>query len=124
MKVLLYNYLLRKCRRVVDGDTIDVEIDLGFYQFGVYRVRLLGVDTPELRDRDPDERERAKEAKTFVVKWFAAHIDCIEGGEVVVNTEKADSFGRFLATIACLAHNTTLASELLESGHAKVYRGR
>ena len=92
----MYEYIC-KITKVVDGDTVDVDIDLGF---GVWlhkeRVRIYGIDTPESRTRDKDEKARGKLAARFLK-------DCIaEGKEVVLQTKLKDSrgkFGRVIATV-------------------------
>ena len=91
----MYEY---KCKveRVVDGDTIDCIIDLGFSVLYKSRVRLYGIDTPESRTRDKDEKARGKLAARFLK-------DCVtEGKEVVLQTKLKDSrgkFGRVIATV-------------------------
>ena len=84
--------------RVVDGDTIDVTLDLGFDILFKSRVRLYGIDTPESRTRDLDEKARGKLATKFLQ-------DAINTAEqVVIRTELKDSrgkFGRVLGTVVC-----------------------
>ena len=82
-------------KRVVDGDTIDVILDLGFSVLYKARVRLFGIDTPESRTRDKDEKVRGKMASRFLE-------DCVSSGDVVIRTELKDSrgkFGRVLGTV-------------------------
>ena len=81
--------------RVVDGDTIDVILDLGFKIIYKSRVRLFGIDTPESRTRNKDEKARGKMASKFLE-------DSIASGNVVIRTELKDSrgkFGRVLGTV-------------------------
>ena len=111
----MYEYHVRKWHRVVDGDTYDIEIDLGFYQFGVYRIRLLGYDTPEIYGRYATEQ--GPEARDYVLGWVTEHGD----HNVAARTRKADSFGRWLATIVCQDCNSDLGKSLYEAGHAIVY---
>ena len=91
----MYEY---KCEvtRVVDGDTIDVIADLGFSILHKCRVRLFGIDTPESRTRDLDEKVRGKLASKFLS-------DAIQNGEdVILRSELKDSkgkYGRVLGTI-------------------------
>tara|TARA_R100000995_G_scaffold82085_1_gene55572 strand:- start:342 stop:770 length:429 start_codon:yes stop_codon:yes gene_type:complete len=91
----MYEY---KCEvtRVVDGDTIDVIADLGFSVLHKCRVRLYGIDTPESRTRDLDEKARGKLASKFLQ-------DSIDNGsEIIVKSELKDSkgkYGRVLGTI-------------------------
>ena len=81
--------------RVVDGDTIDVVLDLGFSVLYKSRVRLFGIDTPESRTRNKDEKARGKMASKYLE-------DAVNSGEVVIRTELKDSrgkFGRVLGTV-------------------------
>ena len=75
--------------RVVDGDTIDVVLDLGFDILYRCRVRLYGIDTPESRTRDKDEKIRGKLASTFLKGAIE------EGKKVVIETKLKDSKGKF-----------------------------
>ena len=67
--------------RVVDGDTVDVIIDCGFSIFHKARVRMYGIDTPESRTRDKDEKARGLMSKDFLVKELSK-------GDVVIKTKK------------------------------------
>jgi micrococcal nuclease len=111
-----------KVVNVVDGDTFDIEIDLGFHIKLNDRVRLAGIDTPELNSSDPTERKKAHEAKAFVV---AALNNC--GFNVVVETAKPqDKYGRYLARVQYLNSEkvmTDLTSELITKGLGKAYSG-
>jgi micrococcal nuclease len=80
--------------RVVDGDTVDVDIDLGFdtWRRGE-RIRLYGVDTPECRSRSATEKKAGLLAKGFVIQ--ALH----EGGTYKLTTKEKGKFGRYLGTI-------------------------
>ncbi len=91
----MYEY---KCQvtRVVDGDTVDCVLDLGFSILHKCRVRLYGIDTPESRTRDLDEKARGKLASKFLK-------DSIDNGkEIILRSELKDSkgkYGRVLGTI-------------------------
>jgi micrococcal nuclease len=119
----MYHYSAHMVR-AVDGDTIDVILDLGFgIMFGngasPQRLRIADIDTPELNSKDEDERERAQAAQAFV-KGF-------EGTQIRVQTRKTSkgkerqTFGRYVADVeVCLDgvwHD--LAMLLLENGHAE-----
>ena len=82
--------------RVVDGDTVDLKVDLRFDIFIHMRFRLFGVDTPEIRTKDLKEKEWGLRAKEFVVQTFAEN-----GNKCIVNTQKdaKEKYGRYLATI-------------------------
>ena len=81
---------------VVDGDTVDLKVDLGFDIFTQMRFRLFGVDTPEIRTKDLEEKEWGLRAKEFVIQTFAEN-----GNRCIVNTQKdaKEKYGRYLATI-------------------------
>ena len=84
----MYEYAC-KVKRVVDGDTVDVILDLGFDVSYSCRVRLYGIDTPESRTRDKDEKARGKMAGAFLE-------EAIEDGEkVVIQTKLKDSKGKY-----------------------------
>jgi endonuclease YncB( thermonuclease family) len=78
-----------KVEKVVDGDTVDVVLDLGFDILHKCRVRLYGIDTPESRTRNKDEKARGKMAGAFLK-------EAIEDGEkVVIQTKLKDSKGKY-----------------------------
>ena len=114
----MYEY---KCKmvKVVDGDTVDVDIDLGF---GVWmrdqRIRLYGIDTPESRTSDDKEKVYGLAAKDFVVKWTNA-------GDLSLKTFKDDrgKFGRILGEIWYGGkHNVNQL--LVDNHHAVRYHGQ
>lgn len=74
--------------RVIDGDTIDVLVDLGFRICHQQRLRLLGINAPEMHG---EEREKAQAAKDYLSK--------LTGKNIRIETQKADSFGRYLAYV-------------------------
>ena len=88
----MYEYSC-KVKRVVDGDTVDVVLNLGFDILYDCRVRLGGIDTPESRTRDLDEKARGKLAKAFLQ-------ECIKEKKVVLKTRLKDSRGKFGRIIA------------------------
>jgi micrococcal nuclease len=111
----MINYRYRaKAIYVVDGDTIDVIIDLGFNVFNKHRVRLYGIDTPELKSSDLNERVRANEAKALVIDLLTKHPDV----EIVTYKDQTDKYGRYLAEV-WLPDGTSLANKLIESGYQK-----
>jgi micrococcal nuclease len=79
---------------VVDGDTVDILVDLGFDISYKIRVRMLGIDTPEMKGKKAAEREHAKQAKAFVETT-------VLNKQVVIKTYKddTDKYGRYLAEI-------------------------
>jgi micrococcal nuclease len=77
---------------VVDGDTIDCKIDVGFGLSTTHRLRLYGVNTPELHAQDAFVREQARRAKDYTT-------DCVLNKDVMIQTYKSDVFGRYLAKV-------------------------
>ena len=86
----MYEYAVKKIVKVVDGDTIDIEIDLGFDLTKKERVRLAGIDTPESRTRDLEEKAMGLLAKSFLEKQLDEAVD------LRVKTEKDGKYGRML----------------------------
>jgi endonuclease YncB( thermonuclease family) len=110
---------------VTDGDTLVVAVDAGFRIVTTHQMRLLGVNTPEVRGGDAVTRAKAQAATAFVVKWCAEHADHLAPGlsrawPLTVRTEKSDAFGRWLADVRCGAGHE-LAAALLEAGLAVPY---
>ncbi len=102
-------------RRIIDGDTYEVLIDDGRQHYSVEQLRLLRMDTPEVRD---ETKEAGLEAKAFVQNILTV------GKEIVIQTEKDDSFGRYLAEVYYQDENDqqqNLNDELFEKGFAKIY---
>jgi micrococcal nuclease len=89
----MYEYRVKKVTGIVDGDTIDVDIDLGFNVSFSQRVRLAGIDTPESRTTDKFEKSLGLEAKEYLKSKLK------DATVVVIKTEKPDSsekYGRIL----------------------------
>ena len=103
--------------RVVDGATVDVIIDLGFDISYSSRVRLYGIDTPESRTRDKDEKARGFISKDFLKAW-------LEKGQVVIRTkkDKKGKFGRILGEM--IVDNTNINELMIEEHHAVLYYGQ
>ena len=107
-----------KIVRVVDGDTVDVDIDLGFdtWRCGE-RIRLYGIDTPECRTRDAEEKAAGILAKEFVEN--ALHV----GGTYKLQTREKGKFGRFLGVIFISAR-TSINAALVSERLAVAYHGQ
>ncbi len=96
---------------VVDGDTLDADIDVGFHMVSRQRLRLARVDAAETNSRDSAERIKAQAAKAFVIVT-------VMGRQVIVQTTKTDSFGRYLAELwyEDITDQHNLSDELIASG--------
>lgn len=111
----MYEYKVTNIIKVVDGDTIDVLIDVGFNMFRSERIRINRVDTPESITKDDYEKKFGLEAKEYVANWLKTQI------EIKIKTFKDDKYGRILADIygdngVCL--NTLLVEEGLAWDYA------
>jgi micrococcal nuclease len=116
----MFEYYVKEVTNVVDGDTIDVVIDLGFDISFSSRVRLAGIDTPESRTSDKAEKVLGLESKEYLKKAIKA------AKTVVIKTEKMDSsekYGRILGWVYLDGNGTSINHELIEKGYAWGYLG-
>lgn len=109
----LWNYRAH-VTHVVDGDTLDCCIDLGFHLYFDTRIRLTGLNAPDIHSTDPVVRTRAVLAKAYVESA------CLDKN-VIIETEKTEKFGRWLATVA--SGGVDVNKELLAQGLADPYDG-
>jgi micrococcal nuclease len=116
----MFEYYVKKVTKVVDGDTIDVDIDLGFDISFSSRVRLAGIDTPESRTTDKMEKALGLEAKAYLKNQIES------AKTVVIKTEKMDSsekYGRILGWLFLDGSNISMNEKMIEDGHAWGYLG-
>jgi len=116
----MYEYYVRKVEGVVDGDTIDVLIDLGFDILFASRVRLAGIDTPESRTKDLAEKTLGLESKEYLKKYLK------DAKSVVIKTEKMDSsekYGRILGWVYVNGDTESLNDKMINDGYAWGYMG-
>ena len=102
--------------KIVDGDTVDVLIDLGFNTTKKERVRLLGIDTPESATKDLAEKKLGLEAKEYITQWF------VKNTPFRLQTTKDDKYGRILGVFTGL-DGKTLNTRLVDEGYAWAYDG-
>ena len=120
-----YNFRVIKINRVVDGDTIDVTIDLGFDLFKKERVRVAGVDTPEKRTRDLEEKELGLDA----TNWLKEKLDGAIAGDddLVIRTELVGGVGKYGRLLGWLYiggdAESSLNEQMIEEGYAWAYDG-
>ena len=120
-----YNFRVVSIDRVLDGDTIDVTIDLGFDLYKKERVRVAGVDTPEKRTRDLEEKELGIDA----TNWLKAKLDGAISGDddLVIRTELVGGVGKYGRLLGWLYIGGDAASSLneqmIEEGYAWAYDG-
>jgi micrococcal nuclease len=116
----MYEYYVRKVENVVDGDTIDVLIDLGFDILFQSRVRLAGIDTPESRTKDLKEKALGLESKEYLKKHLK------DAKSVIIKTEKMDSsekYGRILGWVYINGDTVSLNDMMINDGYAWGYLG-
>lgn len=114
-KNTLYQYALKRVR-VVDGDTLEGDIDLGFgVMLSATKVRLSGINCPE------KDTETGKIAKAFTQQWIDRILDSKVDVIVLVKNHKKDKYGRVLGVVS--GNGEDLAQHLQMNGHAKPYDG-
>ena len=119
-----YNFRVVEINRVVDGDTIDVTIDLGFDLSKKERVRVAGVDTPEKRTRDKEEKELGIDA----TEWMKAKLEgAIDGDDdLIIRTELVGGmgkYGRLLGWLYIGDAQVSLNEQMITEGYAWAYDG-
>jgi micrococcal nuclease len=116
----MYEYFVKEVKNVVDGDTIDVVIDLGFDILFASRVRLAGIDTPESRTTNKAEKALGVEAKEYLKKHLK------DAKSVVIRTEKMDSsekYGRILGWVYVNGESESVNNKMINDGYAWGYLG-
>ena len=106
---------------VYDGYTITLMIDQGMKHFARVKIRMIGINTPEIRTKDLEEKKRGYEAK----EYLKSRVEC---KTVLVHTLKKGKFGRWLGIIWDYDENAeelgeSLNDEMIRVGHAKAYDG-
>ena len=120
-----YNFRVTSIDRVLDGDTIDVTIDLGFDLYKKERVRIAGVDTPEKRTRDLEEKELGIDA----TNWLKEKLDGAIAGDddLVIRTELVGGVGKYGRLLGWLYiggdSTSSLNEQMIEEGYAWAYDG-
>ena len=119
-----YNFRVIKINRVVDGDTIDVTIDLGFDLYKKERVRVAGVDTPEKRTRDKEEKALGIDA----TNWLKEKLNSAVSGDddLIIRTELVGGvgkYGRLLGWLYIGDEKVSLNEEMIGEGYAWPYDG-
>ena len=120
-----YNFRVTEIVKVLDGDTIDVLIDLGFDLFKKERVRIAGVDTPEKRTRDLEEKALGIDATNWLKKKLEDTI-AGDGDELTIRTELVGGTGKYGRLLGWLYINEDLISlneQMITEGYAWAYDG-
>jgi micrococcal nuclease len=113
----MYRYNV-KVTRIVDGDTVDVDIDLGFgMTYKKQRVRMMGIDTPESRTRDLEEKFYGKQSK--------AHLETILAeGDIQLQSHDKGKFGRILGELFVGSSTYSVNQQMIDEYHAVPYFGQ
>ena len=115
-----YIYRIKSITKVVDGDTIDANIDLGFDISLTKRIRFAGIDTPESRTTNLKEKALGLESKEWLKK-------ALEGAkDILIKTEKPDStekYGRIIGHLFVNDQETSLNNQMIAEGYALEYEG-
>ncbi len=115
-----YIYRIRSVHKIVDGDTIDADIDLGFDISLTKRIRLAGVDTPESRTTDAREKTLGLESKEWLKKKLDGAKDIIIRTELPDSTEK---YGRIIGHLFVNGQEVSLNNQMITEGYAWSYDG-
>ena len=111
----MYQYKIKKITRIIDGDTIDIDIDLGFNLTITHRVRLKGINAAETRTKDLEEKAEGIKARLWLEKELARE------GEWIIETHKEDKYGRILGTLYLSGDPVTVNERMLNEGIAEPY---
>ena len=119
-----YNFRVTEVTKVMDGDTLDVVIDLGFDLSKKERVRIAGVDTPEKRTRDLEEKALGIDA----TNWLKEKLEATLAGEsdLVIRTELVGGvgkYGRLLGWLYVGSDDVSLNEQMIDEGYAWPYDG-
>ena len=119
-----YNFRVTEINKVLDGDTIDVTIDLGFDLYKKERVRIAGVDTPEKRTRDLEEKELGIDA----TNWLKEKLESTLSGDdqLFIRTELVGGtgkYGRLLGWCYIGDSELSLNEQMITEGYAWEYDG-
>jgi micrococcal nuclease len=115
-----YIYRIRSVHKVVDGDTIDADIDLGFDISLTKRIRLAGIDTPESRTSDAYEKKLGLQAK----EWLKHKLE--NAKDIIIKTELPDStekYGRIIGHLFINGEEVSVNNQMISEGHAWNYDG-
>ena len=110
----MYEYKIKEVTKIIDGDTIDVVIDLGFSIYIKQRIRLAGIDAPETRTLDLEEKARGFKSK----EWLEEQL---KDQEIIIKTTKEEKYGRMLGYLYTENHSLTINERMILEGFAVKY---
>lgn len=111
----MYQYKVKKINRVIDGDTVDLDIDLGFGVTLSHRVRLKDVNAAETKTLNLEEKKKGITARLWLEKELSRQ------GEWIIETTKEDKYGRILGTLYLVGDPVTVNERMLNEGVAVPY---
>jgi micrococcal nuclease len=111
----MYQYKIKKITRIVDGDTVDLDIDLGFNITISHRIRLKGINAPETKTLNLEEKNKGIQARLWLEKELS------KLGEWIIETTKEDKYGRMLGTLYLVGEPVTVNERMLTEGIAEPY---
>ena len=115
----MYEYKIKTIEHIVDGDTFDCTVDLGFNISHKIRVRMYGINTPESRTRDLEEKAKGLESKKYFTEVITEWLD----DDLFVKTKEKGKYGRYLGIVYSPAHSTSVNDLMIEEGYAVEYFG-
>lgn len=108
-----------KVTRIIDGDTIDAMIDLGFNTWVSKRIRFYGIDTPESRTRDLEEKKRGKAATAYLTEILSAN-----DNKFILQSHGVGKFGRCLGELFVESlGDLSVQEKMINEGHGVAYHG-
>lgn len=111
----MYEYKIKKIKKIIDGDTLDIEIDLGFNIVITQRVRLAGINAPETKTANLEEKVQGLESK----KWLEEKLNTTK--LMHIKTEKDDKYGRILGWIYIGDDTIPVNNHMINEEYAKLY---
>jgi len=114
----MYQYKVKKINKIIDGDTIDLDIDLGFGVTLSHRIRLKDINAAETRTLNIEEKVKGLAAKVWLQEQLARE------GEWIIETTKEDKYGRILGTLYLIGDPITVNERMLNEGIAEPYMRR
>lgn len=116
-----YTYTIKEVVKYIDGDTVDVIVDLGFHILIKKRIRLAGINTPEVRTRDKLIKEKGLAAKARLIELCQLNRDPKKFGGLILKCHGLGKYGRILGEI--FNENCSVNKMLVMEGHAVRYEG-
>ena len=120
-KKAAYTYTIKEIIKYIDGDTVDVIVDLGFHVTIKKRVRLHGINTPETRTRNKSEKKKGLLAKQRLIELCEQQQDPDQFGGLILKCHGLGKYGRILGEI--FNGNCSVNKMLVMEGHAVEYHG-